>query len=153
IRPDFGFGAASTHEGLTLIIGGWSYAEYGEKKQDVDGNFLGMIDRVPPFAERLRRARREARYLGAALPNYFRKPFGPGWVLVGDAGYIKDSITAQGISDAFHDAERCAHAIDSVLSGASSFADAMDTYQRLRDEHVRPMYELTLQAASLQPPP
>jgi 2-polyprenyl-6-methoxyphenol hydroxylase-like FAD-dependent oxidoreductase len=87
------------------------------------------------------------------LPNYFRKPYGPGWVLVGDAGYIKDSITAQGITDAFHDAERCAHAIDSHLSGASSFADAMNTYQQLRDQHALPMYELTCQVASLQPPP
>jgi uncharacterized protein YbjT (DUF2867 family)/flavin-dependent dehydrogenase len=152
IRPDFGFGAASTHDGLTLIIGGWSYAEYAEKKRDVDGNFLEMIDGVPAFAERFHGARREARYLGAALPNYFRKPYGPGWVLVGDAGYIKDSITAQGITDAFHDAERCAHAIDSYLSATSSFADAMDIYQRLRDQHALPMYELTCQAASLQPP-
>jgi len=96
IRPDCGFGATATHDGLTLIIGGWPYAEYDEKKRDIDGHFLKMIDLVPAFAERLQKARREARYLGAALPNYFRKPYGPGWVLVGDAGYIKDSITAQG---------------------------------------------------------
>jgi 2-polyprenyl-6-methoxyphenol hydroxylase-like FAD-dependent oxidoreductase len=152
IRPGCGFGAAATHDGLTLIIGGWPHAEYDEKKQDVDGNFLKMIDLVPAFAERLHGAKREARYLGAALPNYFRKPYGPGWVLVGDAGYIKDSITAQGINDAFHDAERCAHAIDSYLSGVRSMADAMDVYQRLRDQHALPMYELTCQAASLQPP-
>ena len=48
--------------------------------------------------------------MGAAVPNYFRKPYGPGWALVGDAGYIKDPITAQGIGDAFQDAERCASA-------------------------------------------
>jgi flavin-dependent dehydrogenase len=153
IRPDCGFGATATHDGLTLIIGGWPYAEYDEKKRDIDGHFLKMIDLVPAFAERLQKARREARYLGAALPNYFRKPYGPGWVLVGDAGYIKDSITAQGITDAFHDAERCAHAIDRYLSDASSFDGAMDAYQRVRDQHALPMYELTCQAASLQPPP
>jgi len=152
IRPDSGFGAADTHSGLTLIIGGWSYADYAEKKRDVEGHFLKMIEQVPAFAERLRGARREAKYLGAALPNYFRKPYGPGWVLVGDAGYVKDSITAQGIADAFHDAERCALAIDSCLSNRSSFAEAMETYQRLRDQHALAMYELTCQAASLQPP-
>ena len=42
------------------------------------------------------------------MPNFFRKPFGPGWALVGDAGYNKDFITAQGINDAFRDAELCA---------------------------------------------
>jgi 2-polyprenyl-6-methoxyphenol hydroxylase-like FAD-dependent oxidoreductase len=153
IRPGCGFGAASTHDGLTMIIGGWPFAEYADRKRDVEGNFQNMLDLVPSFAERLRSAKREARYTGAALPNYFRKPFGPGWALVGDAGYIKDSITAQGIADAFLDAERCADAIDSAFSGASSFDHAMDRYQRLRDEHALPIYELTCQVALLQPPP
>ena len=52
------------------------------------------------------------------MPNYFRKPYGPGWALVGDAGYNKDFITAQGIIDAFLDAELCAAALDESLSGA-----------------------------------
>ena len=51
------------------------------------------------------------------MPNYFRKPYGPGWALVGDAGYNKDFITAQGIIDAFRDAELCATALDESLSG------------------------------------
>src|SRR5262245_2678406 len=98
MRENCGFGAAQTHDGLTMIIGGWPYAEFADKKRDVEGNFRKMLELVPAFADRLRSAKREARYGGAALPNYFRKPFGPGWVLVGDAGYIKDSITAQGIT-------------------------------------------------------
>ena len=48
------------------------------------------------------------------MPNYFRKPYGPGWALVGDAGYNRDFITAQGIMDAFRDAELCAAALDAV---------------------------------------
>jgi 2-polyprenyl-6-methoxyphenol hydroxylase-like FAD-dependent oxidoreductase len=153
IRPNCGFAATSTHGDLTLIIGGWPYAEYAARKRDVDGHFLGMIDRVPAFAERVRKATREARYVGAAIPNYFRKPYGPGWALVGDAGYIKDSITAQGIADAFQDAERCSSAIDRFLSGGSPFERAMDDYQRLRDQHALPIYELTCQVALLQPLP
>ena len=35
------------------------------------------------------------------IPNFFRKPYGSGWALVGDAGYHKDPYTAQGITDAF----------------------------------------------------
>src|SRR5262245_44762068 len=153
MRENCGFGAAPTHDDLTMIIGGWPYAEFADKKRDVEGHFQKMLELVPAFADRLRGARREARFAGAALPNYFRKPFGPGWVLVGDAGYIKDSITAQGIRDAFHDAERCAAAIDSWLSGAEEYDAVMERYQRLRDEHALPIYELTYQLALLQPPP
>ena len=52
---------------------------------------------MPAFAERVRGATREERFVGTAVRSYFRKPFGPGWALVGDAGYNKDYITAQGI--------------------------------------------------------
>jgi 2-polyprenyl-6-methoxyphenol hydroxylase-like FAD-dependent oxidoreductase len=72
---------------------------------------------------------------------------------VGDAGYNRDPITAQGITDAFRDAERCAHALDQAFSGRRSFDDAMQEYQHDRDERVRPMYEFTCQLATLQPPP
>ena len=87
------------------------------------------------------------------MPNFFRKPFGPGWALVGDAGYTKDPITAQGIRDAFHDAELCATALDETFSGARSFDDAMGDYQQARDARVLPMYEFTTQLATLEPPP
>jgi 2-polyprenyl-6-methoxyphenol hydroxylase-like FAD-dependent oxidoreductase len=88
-----------------------------------------------------------------AVPNYFKRPFGPGWALVGDAGYNKDFMTAQGISDAFRDVELCVAALDEWLSGARPFDIAMADYQRTRDEHVLPMYEFTRQFARLQPPP
>jgi 2-polyprenyl-6-methoxyphenol hydroxylase-like FAD-dependent oxidoreductase len=74
-------------------------------------------------------------------------------VLVGDAGYNKDFITAQGISDAFRDAELCATALDETFSGARSFDAAMADYQRTRDAHALPMYEFTTQLATLETPP
>lgn len=153
IRPQRGFAAAPTHDDLTLIVGGWPYSEFAANKQDVEGNFLRMLELVPEFVERMRGAKREARFAGATLPNYFHKPYGPGWVLVGDAGYIKDSITAQGINDAFRDAERCAIALDESFTGARSFDEVMGEYRRARDEHVLPMYEFTCQLATLEPPP
>jgi len=42
---------------------------------------------------------------------YYRKPIGPGFALVGDAGHFKDVVTGQGMADAFLDAERLATAI------------------------------------------
>jgi flavin-dependent dehydrogenase len=153
IRPQRGFAAVPTHDGLTLVIAGWPHAEMEANKNDIEGNYLKTLALAPEFAERVRGARREARLLGAAVPNYFRKPYGPGWALVGDAGYNKDPITAQGITNAFHDAQRCAIAVDEALGGARSFDEAMGDYQRKRDEHAMPMYEFTCQLAMLQPPP
>ena len=87
------------------------------------------------------------------MPNYFRKPYGPGWVLVGDAGYNRDFITAQRIMDAFHDAELCAAALDRAFRGAQPFDAAMSAYQRARDARVKGMYDLTCMLATLEPAP
>ena len=105
------------------------------------------------MADRVRGATREARFAGGSVPNFFRKPYGPGWALVGDAGYNKDPITAQGIPDAFHDAELCATALDATFDGRRPFADAMSTYHMERDARVLPMYEFTTQLATLEAPP
>ena len=80
-------------------------------KDDVEGNFMKLLALVPEFFARVQGAKREARFSGIPLPNYFHKPYGPGWALVGDAGYNRDFITAQGINDAFRDAEVCANAL------------------------------------------
>lgn len=153
IRDRRGFAAVPTHNDLTMIIAGWPYAEFAVNKKDIEGNYWKTIELAPAFADRLRGARQEARFVGAAVPNYFRKPYGPGWALVGDAGYNKDFITAQGILDAFRDAELCTAALDSALSGTQPFEAAMSEYQRTRDTRVKAMYEFTCQLATLEPPP
>ena len=153
IRDRRGFAAAETHDGLTFVVAGWPYAEFEANKKDIEGNYRKAIGLAPAFAERLRGAQMEGRFAGAALPNFFRKPYGPGWALVGDAGYNKDAITAQGISDAFQDAELCAAALDEVFRGARPFDAAMAEYQSRRDERALPMYEMTCQLASMEPPP
>ncbi len=94
-----------------------------------------------------------APFLGGAVPGFFRTPFGPGWALVGDAGYNKDPITAQGISDAFSDAERCSNAVHAWLTGESTYDAAMTSWQQARDNGAMPIYEFTSQLATLEPPP
>ncbi len=153
IRPDRGWGAMPTNDGLTLLVVGWPYAESQAYKADVEANYLKTLDLAPDVAERVRAATREERFSGGAVPNFFRKPFGPGWALVGDAGYTKDPITAQGISDAFRDAELCSTALDETLTGARAFDDAMSDYHQARDAHVLPVYDFTTQLATLEPPP
>ena len=153
IRPGHGFAAVPTHEGLTLVVGGWPRDQFETRKHDLEGSYLSLFDATPSFAARLKQARRESKIFGAISPNFFRKPFGRGWALVGDAGYTKDPITAQGMSDAFRDAELLAAALDAALSGAKPFDAALGAYQATRDQQSMPMYEMTCQIATLQPPP
>ena len=153
VRPERGFAAWPTNDGLTLVIAGWPFAEFDANRKAIEGNFLETLELAPSFADRVRDARREERFAGAAVSNYFRKPYGPGWALVGDAGYNKDFITAHGIQDAFRDAELCATALDETFSGARDFDVAMGGYQAARDAQVLPMYEFTCQLATLEPPP
>jgi flavin-dependent dehydrogenase len=153
VRPYRGMAAWPTNDDLTLVIAGWPYREFEANRGDVERHFFETLDTAPELAERVRAGRREERFLGAAVPGYFRKPYGPGWILVGDAGYNTDYVTAQGISDAFLDAEACATALDEAFTGTRTFDDAMGAATSRRDARVKAMYELTAEFASLEPPP
>lgn len=151
-RPGRGWAACPTNDGLTLVIGGWPHAELAEHRQDVEATLMATFAMSEGFAERIRAAKREERLVGMSVPNYFRTPYGPGWALVGDAGYSRDFITAQGITDAFLDAEGCAQALDTTLAGPTPYDEALAGYQSARDTRAMPVYQLTLAIASLQPP-
>ncbi|HEU5207138.1 MAG TPA: NAD(P)/FAD-dependent oxidoreductase [Gaiellaceae bacterium] len=153
VRSHRGMAAWPTNDGLTLVIAGWPYREFEANRTDVERHFFETLDTAPELAERVRAAKREERFVGAAVPGYFRRPYGRGWVLVGDAGYNKDYITAQGISDAFWDAESCADALHQAFSGARPFEEAMEAWRVARDARAKAMYELTSDFASLEPPP
>jgi flavin-dependent dehydrogenase len=153
LRGDRGFAAIPTNDDLTLVLVGCPYAQASAFRRDVEGSYMAALDLEPELAKRVRAATRVARFVGGGVPNFFRKPFGPGWALVGDAGYSKDPVTAQGITDAFHSAEWCAAAIGAHLAGARDHDQAMGEYQQRRDERVLPLYELTTQLATLEPPP
>jgi len=154
IRPERSWAAFRTHDDLTVVIAGWPRREFDANRGDVEGNYLKMFEMAPSFAQRIRGATRESRFVGTGdLPNFFRTPYGPGWALVGDAGYHKDPLTAQGISDAFRDAELLAVGLDRWLADGSPFEDEMADYQRARDVTSLPMFELTCQLASMEPPP
>jgi flavin-dependent dehydrogenase len=153
VRPGLAFAAWPTNDELTLVIAGRPIDEFDAVRRDVEETFLETLEAAPAFADRLLAAKREERFRGTAVRGFLRKPFGAGWALVGDAGYNKDFITAQGIHDAFRDAELCAAALDDTFSGRRTFGDAMSEYQARRDEQVLPMYEFTSELATLEPPP
>lgn len=95
-----------TSYGLTAVLAGWPHSEFERFRADIEGNYWQSLDLVPELAERVHSGRQEERFVGTAdMENFFRKPYGSGWALVGDAGYHKDPYTAQGITDSFRDAE------------------------------------------------
>ena len=151
-RPGRGWAVCPTNDDLTLVIGGWPYAELVQHRADVEAALMATFEASPAFAARIRDAKREERLVGMSVPNYFRTPYGPGWALVGDSGYNRDFITAQGITDAFLDAEGCARALDASLGGTVPYDEAMAGYQSARDTRAMPVYQMTLQIAALQPP-
>jgi 2-polyprenyl-6-methoxyphenol hydroxylase-like FAD-dependent oxidoreductase len=153
IRPGRGWVVLGTHDGLTLVGVGWPIAEFEANRKDIEGTYMRAFDLVPAFAERVTAASREERFVGTAVPNFFRQPYGPGWALVGDAGYTKDPVTAYGIMDAFLSAERLTEALTEWLSGSRPYDEVMADYHHHRDEHAIPAYELTCDLAALEPPP
>jgi 2-polyprenyl-6-methoxyphenol hydroxylase-like FAD-dependent oxidoreductase len=153
VRDYHAVGCFPTHDGLTLIAVLWPCSQFQEIRTDIERHVMKALESTPTVARRLEGARPEEKWYGTAgLPSYFRRPFGSGWALVGDAAYNKDPITAQGISDAFIDAEALATALDDGWSGRRPLAEALAANQTTRDRRVKPMYEFTSQLATLEPP-
>jgi flavin-dependent dehydrogenase len=74
--------------------------------------------------------------------GFFRQSHGPGWALVGDAGYFKDPLTAHGITDALIDADLLAQAIEAGTEVA------FDGYQSARDHLATRHFDVTDAVAS-----
>jgi 2-polyprenyl-6-methoxyphenol hydroxylase-like FAD-dependent oxidoreductase len=152
-RPGRAVGAWPTNDGLTLTFVAWPIGEFDSIRGDLEGSLVKALDGCGDLGERARGARRVEPVRGTTdLPNTVRTAFGPGWALVGDAGLVMDPVTGQGIADAFRDAELLAGAVSGGFGGRQ-MDEALAGYQRARDEAVLPMFDFTLDVASLAPPP
>jgi len=121
-----------TNNGQTCIGYEGPLARWDEMRKDPGAYALAQFDKS-----------QDERWLGlTGRPSFFRKPYGPGWALVGDAGYLKDPILGRGIDDAFRDAELLSTAIDAGLSGAQPMEQALSVYHATRDGIVKDVYEL-----------
>jgi flavin-dependent dehydrogenase len=117
--------------------------------------FTAYLERTAPeLAQRLRVAQRTTPVRGMLrTPNYVRQAQGPGWALVGDAGYHRDAVTGHGLSDAYRDAELLAVALHRWLRAEVDEMTALTGYQLQRDEALREIYELTCALATYPPVP
>lgn len=142
-----------THNDLACIAAGGPVEQFHEFRKNIEGNFFKILEHTPDVAERARAGKREEPFRGTAdQPNFFRRPYGPGWALVGDAGYHRDFVTGLGITDAFRDAEYLAQALDEGFSGARPFDEALAQYEEKRNKIAEPLYDLTTQLVSGEPP-
>ena len=108
-----GSGAAyfPTNDGLTCVVAGWTDA-YASPGSSPEEGYRRSLAEVPRLAEFVAHAERVEPLHGMRdQPGFFRKPWGDGWALAGDAGYHKHPLSAQGISDAFRDADLLSHAV------------------------------------------
>jgi len=109
--------------------------EFGEMRTDIEAYYLGAIQAASPeMYEAVLKAKREEPYRGTSEQRqYFRKPYGRGWVLLGDAGLHVDPTLGMGITKAFTEAAMVAPALSASLSGSQPFEDALAGFHGQRD--------------------
>jgi flavin-dependent dehydrogenase len=108
-----------------------------------------LAEAAPDVATRAGRAPRRLR-LFAGQRGFVRRAYGPGWALVGDAGYFKDPVTSHGITDALRDAELVAGAVVAAASGRVSLDAALAEYQATRDALSADLFAVTDAIASFR---
>ncbi|GHO88677.1 FAD-dependent oxidoreductase [Dictyobacter formicarum] len=154
IRPHRFAVSVPTNDNLVMVGAQWPIEEFARIRTDVATHFYELIGQIPELATQVHQEKQVGRFIGTGhVPNFFYKPYGPGWALVGDAGYHKDPILAQGIADAFEDAEMLVKALTRGLSGETIMEEALAAYERERNESCLPQYQLLMQFAALAPPP
>lgn len=151
--PSSWVAAVPTNDAATLVLAYFPQARFDEVRTDTDHAYREQVrTTAPALHERLQGKRVVERLRGTGdQQNFFRDPTGPGWVLVGDAGHHKDSITARGISDAFFQAECLVRHVGERLGGDPRLLDAaLRAYAEERDTALLPGFQATLAAAQLQ---
>lgn len=114
--------------------------------------FTAAIAGWPELADTLAGARRIGPIrVMTRWHGYFREACGPGWALVGDAGHFKDFTPAQGIGDAFRQAERLAGALPADVADHPAVDAALRAWWRRRDRDAHPMYWFAADMGSPEP--
>jgi flavin-dependent dehydrogenase len=143
-------GFIPTQGGLTCVFAATSAPRFRTLAGGAEERFAQLLaEAAPSWPAVLDGARRDGRLRGfGGHPGFLRRAHGPGWALVGDAGYYKDPLSAHGLSDALRDAELLTRAIVPALSGRTPEAIALAGYQRRRDELSRVLFGVTEQIAA-----
>ena len=121
------------NENLARIGVNWMGKDFSAVRADIEGHYLKVLDEgTLRLAKRARDSRREEGWTGGSIPDFIRKPYGPSWALVGDAGLHVDPCTVAGKGDTFRDAKLLAEATDEGFSGRRPLNEALAAYERWR---------------------
>ncbi|MFI6047799.1 NAD(P)/FAD-dependent oxidoreductase [Nocardia sp. NPDC051321] len=158
-RTGFGeqqFASWPTNDGLALVAVMRKRDRFREFRTDPDAGVQEIVSQIDPeLGANLKDSGKRAEQFRPMLypDNYRRRSFGPGWALVGDAGYHKDPFTGWGITDAFKYAQLLSDLVHEGLSGARPMAEVLAEYERERDLQSASTYELTesISGLSLSP--
>nr|MDT0657082.1 NAD(P)/FAD-dependent oxidoreductase [Micromonospora sp. DSM 115978] len=144
-----------TNDGAVLAGMAWRSADFEAlDRSDPEALYRRAFRRMAPeLAAELDTGERVGRWMSGSVPNFFRESFGPGWALVGDAGYSRDPATASGITDALRGADILAECVDRALRGQRPMSTELAAYERRRNRASRPYYEYTCDFARLDPYP
>ena len=140
-------GSIPTNDGDTCVFASLPPTRFEEERKDgLDAVYHSLLSEISPELARSVDASKLSGKLRAfaGTTGFLRRSAGPGWALVGDAGYFKDPITAHGITDALRDAERLARAVAEGDDGA------LAGYQETRDDLVKGLLDVTDHIASFK---
>jgi 2-polyprenyl-6-methoxyphenol hydroxylase-like FAD-dependent oxidoreductase len=138
-------GAIPTNDGETCVFASLPPDRFENGRRDgLEGLYTSVLGEVSAeLAHRVAESDGPGKLKAfAGVAGFLKQSAGPGWALVGDAGYFRDPITAHGITDALRDAELLARAI---LEGGDG---AVTNYQEARNALVKELLEVTGQIAS-----
>ncbi len=153
LRPNVCCGVIPTNDGEACV-----FASAPADRLGIGGASLVaevVAQSAPDLADRLAAATPgSASGSWAGRRGYIRRAHGPGWALVGDAGYFTDPLCAHGPTDALRDAELLARAVVEGLGGVgidgASLLDALGHYEATRDRLSHPLFGVVDRIASHQ---
>jgi flavin-dependent dehydrogenase len=150
-RPGVAAGVVPTGDGLARVWAGTASARFARQRSTrLDATYWSLLaEAAPGLARSISAAAPVGTLRGfPGQPGWIRASAGPGWALVGDAGYFKDPITAHGITDALRDAELLARAVLEAPRSRHLQLKALRDYEGTRDRLSEPLFDITERIAS-----
>ncbi|MEZ4383571.1 MAG: NAD(P)/FAD-dependent oxidoreductase [Nannocystaceae bacterium] len=154
LRGRLGLGFCPTNHGQAMISVWGPQAWASDFRGDLEANFLRSVRWCyPELAERVSRGRREGKLFGILdQPNRVLQQRGPGWVLVGDAGYHLDQCTAIGITHALRSAVWLSDALADGLSGRRPLDETTAVYERRVLDSIGGYFDYVSRLARMESP-